>query len=143
MEIRSALRDQGYGPDRPLRMSEAAITKVQRKHKSAMISCLCISLISTSHKNRSDRKPPAGWSNWGVMAKKMSSSQRWTPEEDARLQTLTEAARTVSVVAKELKRTEASVAGRAYRLGLRFGKPKSRGKVMRRLVDLGLEVKGK
>jgi hypothetical protein len=68
------------------------------------------------------------------------NNQPWTPEDEARLRTLIEANRNLAVVAKELKRTEAAVAGRAYKLGLRFGKSKSRG-LVRRLVELGLKAK--
>jgi hypothetical protein len=54
--------------------------------------------------------------------KSMSSSQPWTPEDEDRLRALAEAKRRVSFVAKELKRTEAAVAGQAYKLGIKFGK---------------------
>jgi GH24 family phage-related lysozyme (muramidase) len=57
--------------------------------------------------------------------KSMSSNQPWTPEDEDRLRALAEAKRSVSFVAKELKRTEAAVAGWAYKLGI--GKFKTRG----------------
>ena len=57
----------------------------------------------------------------------MSDSRPWTPEDEDRLRALVEAKRTLTFVAKELKRTESAVAGRAYKLGIRFGKPKTRG----------------
>lgn len=57
----------------------------------------------------------------------MSSSQTWTPEEEDLLRTLVEAERSLSFIAKKLKRTEAAVAGRAYKLGVRFGKPRTQG----------------
>ena len=57
----------------------------------------------------------------------MSGIRPWTLEDEDRLRTLVEAKRNLAFVAKELKRTESAVAGRAYKLGLRFGKPKTRG----------------
>ena len=59
--------------------------------------------------------------------KSMNSSRPWTPEDEDRLRALAEAKRRVSFVAKELKRTEAAVAGRAYKLGIKLGKSKTRG----------------
>jgi len=71
--------------------------------------------------------PPAGRA--GIESEKMSGASRhWTPEEEEdRLRNFVEANRSLSFVAKELKRTESAVAGRAYNLGLRFGRPKTRG----------------
>ena len=43
----------------------------------------------------------------------MTGSQPWTPEDDDRLQSLVAADRRLPVIAKELERTEAAVAGRA------------------------------
>jgi hypothetical protein len=57
----------------------------------------------------------------------MSGSRVWTPEDEDRLRALAEAKRTLTFAAKELMRTESAVAGRAYKLGIKFGKPKSRG----------------
>ena len=57
----------------------------------------------------------------------MSNSRPWTSEDDDLLRALAEANRTIAFVAKELKRTESAVAGRAYKLRLRFGKPRTRG----------------
>ena len=58
----------------------------------------------------------------------MSGSRPWTPEDEDRLRALVEEAkRTLTFAAKELMRTESAVAGRAYKLGIKFGKPKTRG----------------
>ena len=58
----------------------------------------------------------------------MIGSRPWTPEDADRLRALVEEAkRTLTFAAKELMRTESAVAGRAYKLGIKFGKPKTRG----------------
>ena len=57
----------------------------------------------------------------------MSGSRPWTPEDEDRLRALVEAKRTLTFAAKELMRTESAVAGRAYKLGIKFAKPKTRG----------------
>jgi len=56
----------------------------------------------------------------------MIGSRPWTPEDEDRLRALAEAKRTLTFAAKELMRTESAVAGRAYKLGIKFGKPKTR-----------------
>jgi hypothetical protein len=61
------------------------------------------------------------------------------PEDEDRLRTLVEAERALTVVAKELKRTEAAVAGRAYKVGIKFGKPKSRG-LKSRSADIAVKL---
>ena len=66
----------------------------------------------------------------------------WTPEAEDLLRRLAAADRRIPVIAKELKRTESAVAGRAYKLGIRFGKPRTRG-LSPRLVELGLKLKSK
>jgi hypothetical protein len=64
----------------------------------------------------------------GAEGEKMTGTGRaWTSEEDNQLRTLAAANRNVGAIAPELKRTEAALSGRAYKLGLRFGKPKTRG----------------
>ena len=56
-----------------------------------------------------------------------STGRPWTPVEDDQLRTLAAANRNIGAIARELDRTEAAVTGRAYKLGVRFGKPKTRG----------------
>ena len=63
----------------------------------------------------------------------MSGSRPWTPEDEDRLRALVEAKRTLTFAAKELMRTESAVAGRAYKLGIKFVKPKTRGLGTRKL----------
>ena len=48
---------------------------------------------------------------------------------------MAEAKRTLTFAAKELMRTESAVAGRAYKLGIKFGKPKTRGLGAERLKN--------
>jgi hypothetical protein len=55
------------------------------------------------------------------------TAQRWTPEEDNQLRTLAAANRNIGAAARELNRTEAAVIARAYKLGVRFRKPNTRG----------------
>jgi len=65
----------------------------------------------------------------------MIGSRPWTPEDEDRLRALAEAKRTLTFAAKELMRTESAVAGRAYKLGIKFGKPKTRGLGAERLKN--------
>jgi hypothetical protein len=58
----------------------------------------------------------------------MSGSTRaWTADEDSQLRAWIEVNRDIGALARELHRTEAAVMARGYKLGLRFGKPKSLG----------------
>lgn len=51
----------------------------------------------------------------------------WTPQEDDQLRACVEANRNIGAIARELHRTEGSVIARGYKLGLRFGRPKTLG----------------
>lgn len=51
----------------------------------------------------------------------------WSSEEDDKLRSLIAANRNIGVMARELKRTEAAVTGRVYKLGIRLGKARTRG----------------
>lgn len=55
------------------------------------------------------------------------TGRSWTSEEEDQLRTLAAANRNIGAIARVLKRTEAAVSGRAYKLGIRFGKPTTRG----------------
>lgn len=58
---------------------------------------------------------------------KIVASRVWTVEEDEKLRALTLAGRNAAYGAKNLNRTEAALVNRASKLGVRFGKAKSRG----------------
>jgi len=57
----------------------------------------------------------------------VSGNRPWTAEEDAKLRALAIAGRNAAYAAKQLNRTEAALSNRASKLGIRFGKAKSRG----------------
>ena len=65
----------------------------------------------------------------------MTAGRSWAPEEDDQLRTLAAANRDLGAVARELNRTEAAVIGRAYKLSVQFGKPKTRGLGARKLKN--------
>jgi hypothetical protein len=50
----------------------------------------------------------------------------WTAEDEEQLRRVILAGKNVAVVSKELMRTEAAVLGRAYKLGMFFGKARSK-----------------
>ena len=50
----------------------------------------------------------------------------WTAEDEERLRRLILAGKNVAIVSKELMRTEAAVSGGAYKLGMFFGKARSK-----------------
>jgi hypothetical protein len=81
--------------------------------------------------------PPAGRA--GATGEEMISARSWTAVDDEQLRALLAANRHVAVIARELKRTEASVLARGYKLGLRLGRQKSLGLAARKTVPL-LEV---
>ena len=60
-------------------------------------------------------------------------SPPWTPEEDERLRALALSATSVAVMAEQMKRSEAAVRNRAYRLKI----------VVTKSRLLGLKAKGK
>ena len=55
------------------------------------------------------------------------ANRPWTAEEDEELRALATAGRNAAYAAKQLNRTGAAVTNRASKLGIRFGKAKSRG----------------
>jgi hypothetical protein len=69
--------------------------------------------------------PPVGRGR--AKGKEMSvvASRRWTAEEDEKLRSLAMSGRTVAQIAKELKRTEAAIRGRVYKLEILVGSASS------------------
>ena len=51
----------------------------------------------------------------------------WSEEDEKLLRALVVANKSIGTIASQLQRTEASVIARGYKLGLRFGRPKSQG----------------
>ena len=74
--------------------------------------------------------PPA--SRTGAEGEEMISARSWTADDDEQLRALLAANRHVAVIARKLKRTEASVLARGYKLGLRLGRHKSLGLAARK-----------
>lgn len=64
----------------------------------------------------------------------MISARSWTADDDEQLRALLAANRHVAVIARKLKRTEASVLARGYKLGLRLCRQKSLGLAARKTV---------
>ena len=60
------------------------------------------------------------------MVEKHGPATPWTAEDEELLRRLIIAGKNVAVVSKELMRTEAAVSGRAYKLGMFFGKARSK-----------------
>ena len=81
--------------------------------------------MNVTSRARHSSHPPA--CRAGPESKKMTAGRSWAPEEDDQLRTLAAANRDLGAVARELNRTEAAVIGRAYKLSVQFGKPKTRG----------------
>jgi hypothetical protein len=62
-----------------------------------------------------------------VKMRMVSPSRPWTAAEDETLRALAIAGRNAAYASKQLNRTEAALTNRASKLGIRFGKAKSRG----------------
>ena len=69
--------------------------------------------------------------------------QPWTPEDDDRLRKLAAEGRTSVTIAERMKRTPASVRGRAKAINVVLMKAKSVTHLPITLGDLGLKAKGK
>ena len=76
--------------------------------------------------------PPA--SQAGAKGEEMIGARSWTADDDEQLRALFAANRHVAVIARKLKRTEASVLARGYKLGLRLGRQMPLGLAARKTV---------